>query len=160
MKRRAISCSESSTPTLKFISSPGCPQAAHVSQSFKLNQSCEHSHERKRESHHSTWRARRRFAFRRPNHFAASSVCQRLSSAYLGTQNRARASFLNSAGLCNVVMISSMDGHARYYLRHFPELRNEHNGGETLWYFGGTSISATATGANDNLSRWVSIASL
>ena len=55
---------------------------------------------------------------------------------YLGTQNRLD-DFFQLAGLCNVVMISSMDGHAQYYLRHFPELRKQHNGRETLWYLGG-----------------------
>jgi len=37
---------------------------------------------------------------------------------YLGTQNCLQE-FFELASLCNVVMISSMDGHSRYYLRGF-----------------------------------------
>ncbi len=55
---------------------------------------------------------------------------------YLGTQNRLQ-DFLRLAGLCNVVMISSMDGHARYYLREFPQLISQFRSESTLWYLGG-----------------------
>jgi len=40
---------------------------------------------------------------------------------YMGTQNRLE-DFIQVAGLINVVMISSVDGHSRYYLREFPKL--------------------------------------
>ena len=40
---------------------------------------------------------------------------------YMGTQNRLE-DFIQVAALANVVMISSMDGHSRYYLREFPKL--------------------------------------
>ena len=55
---------------------------------------------------------------------------------YLGAQNRLE-DFFRLAGLCNVVMISSMDGHARYYLREFPRLKRRFKTGGTLWYLGG-----------------------
>lgn len=55
---------------------------------------------------------------------------------YLGTQNRLE-DFFRLAALCNVVMISSMDGHARYYLREFPHLKRLFKSGGPLWYLGG-----------------------
>lgn len=55
---------------------------------------------------------------------------------YLGAQNRLE-DFFCLAGLCNVVMISSMDGHARYYLREFPRLKRQFKTDGTLWYLGG-----------------------
>ena len=44
---------------------------------------------------------------------------------YLGTQN-GLPDFFQLAPLCNVVMISTLDGHARHYLRDFPELKKQH----------------------------------
>jgi methylaspartate mutase epsilon subunit len=55
---------------------------------------------------------------------------------YMGTQNRLE-DFIQAAGLANVVMISSMDGHSRYYLREFPNLLRERSFAQTLWYLGG-----------------------
>src|SRR5689334_322403 len=55
---------------------------------------------------------------------------------YLGTQNTL-ADFFQRASLANLVMISSMDGHARYYLRDFPALKREFSTNGTLWYLGG-----------------------
>ena len=55
---------------------------------------------------------------------------------YLGTQNTL-ADFFQRASLANLVMISSMDGHARYYLRDFPALKREFSTDRTLWYLGG-----------------------
>ena len=55
---------------------------------------------------------------------------------YLGTQNTL-ADFFRMASLSNLVMISSMDGHARYYLREFPALKRKFNTNGTLWYLGG-----------------------
>ena len=55
---------------------------------------------------------------------------------YLGTQNTI-ADFFQMASLTNLVMISSMDGHARYYLREFPSLIREFNTNGTIWYLGG-----------------------
>ena len=55
---------------------------------------------------------------------------------YLGTQNTI-ADFFQLAHLANLVMISSMDGHARYYLREFPALKREFTTNGTLWYLGG-----------------------
>ena len=55
---------------------------------------------------------------------------------YLGTQNSLE-DFFRAAALCNVVMISSMDGHTRYYLRGFAELMKKYRVQGTLWYLGG-----------------------
>ena len=55
---------------------------------------------------------------------------------YLGTQNKLE-DFFQIAPLVNVVMISSMDGHGRIYLRGFPELIRTLNGNRPLWYVGG-----------------------
>ncbi len=55
---------------------------------------------------------------------------------YLGTQNRLE-DFVQIAPLANVVMISSMDGHGRYYLRGFPELIRHQPDSRPLWYVGG-----------------------
>ncbi|HEY9404141.1 MAG TPA: methylaspartate mutase subunit E [Pyrinomonadaceae bacterium] len=55
---------------------------------------------------------------------------------YLGTQNRLEH-FSQLAALANVVMISSMDGHAPYYLREFPELGRRTGSHRPLWYLGG-----------------------
>jgi methylaspartate mutase epsilon subunit len=55
---------------------------------------------------------------------------------YLGTQNRIE-DFFEWASLCNVVMISSMDGHSHYYLRQFPKMIKEYNAYGPLWYLGG-----------------------
>jgi len=55
---------------------------------------------------------------------------------YLSTQNRLE-DFFAIAPLANVVMISSMDGHGRYYLRGFPELVRELKVDRPLWYVGG-----------------------
>ena len=55
---------------------------------------------------------------------------------YLGTQNTL-SDFFQMAGMANIVMISSMDGHARYYLRDFPSFRKEFETNGTLWYLGG-----------------------
>lgn len=55
---------------------------------------------------------------------------------YLSTQNRLE-DFFAIAPLANVVMISSMDGHGRYYLRAFPELIRELKVDRPLWYVGG-----------------------
>ena len=55
---------------------------------------------------------------------------------YLGTQNTLPDFFL-LAGMANLVMISSMDGHARYYLREFPSFKRAFETNGTLWYLGG-----------------------
>ena len=66
---------------------------------------------------------------------------------YLGTQNTL-ADFFRLASLANVVMISSMDGHARYYLRDFPAFKRDFNTNGTLWYLGG-NLSVTNDGERD-----------
>lgn len=55
---------------------------------------------------------------------------------YLGTQNKLK-DFFQLATLFNVVMISNMDGHVRYYLRDFPEMMKEYQTQGPLWYLGG-----------------------
>jgi methylaspartate mutase epsilon subunit len=55
---------------------------------------------------------------------------------YLGTQNTL-PDFFQMAALANVVMISSMDGHARYYLREFSAFKREFDANGRIWYLGG-----------------------
>ena len=55
---------------------------------------------------------------------------------YLGTQNRLE-DFFQLASMCNAVLISSMDGHTRYYLREFLELMSQYKCHSPLWYLGG-----------------------
>jgi methylaspartate mutase epsilon subunit len=64
---------------------------------------------------------------------------------YLGTQNCLQE-FFELASLCNVVMISSMDGHSRYYLRGFQELMNQYKSRSSLWYLGGNLDVGDANG--------------
>jgi len=54
----------------------------------------------------------------------------------IGPQN-CLEEFFRLAPIYNVVMISSLDGHARYYLRNFPELMKRYQAHNTLWYVGG-----------------------
>lgn len=56
---------------------------------------------------------------------------------YLGTQTKLEE-FLQFARFSNAVMLSSMDGHTRHYLRRFVELLKQHQvQGGPLWYLGG-----------------------
>lgn len=55
---------------------------------------------------------------------------------FLGNQNGLE-DFFRLAGLCNAVMISSLDGHARYYLQGFRDLLAKYHPNSTLWYLGG-----------------------
>lgn len=54
----------------------------------------------------------------------------------LGPQNGLEEIF-QIAPFFNAVMISSMDGHTRHYLREFPELMRRYAAGGPLWYLGG-----------------------
>ena len=64
---------------------------------------------------------------------------------YLGTQNPLEE-FFACAPLCDVAMISSMDGHTRYYLREFPELMRRQQARSPLWYLGGNLTIGDALG--------------
>ena len=64
---------------------------------------------------------------------------------YLGTQNQLE-DFFRLAPMANAVLISSMDGHSRYYLRNFPELMRRHNGRGPHWYLGGNLHIGDAAG--------------
>jgi methylaspartate mutase E subunit/methylaspartate mutase S subunit len=64
---------------------------------------------------------------------------------YLGTQNRLEE-FFRFAAFCNAVMISSMDGHTRYYLHGFPELYRQFQPQGTRWYLGGNLHIGDAVG--------------
>jgi methylaspartate mutase epsilon subunit len=55
---------------------------------------------------------------------------------YLGTQNTV-ADFFRHAPLFDVVMISSMDGHSRFYLAEYPDLLAGSGSERPLWYLGG-----------------------
>jgi methylaspartate mutase epsilon subunit len=63
----------------------------------------------------------------------------------LGTQNQLE-DFCQRASLCDVVMISSMDGHTRYYLREFAELMQRYEARAPLWYLGGNLTIGDALG--------------
>jgi methylaspartate mutase epsilon subunit len=62
---------------------------------------------------------------------------------YLGTQNPLEE-FFRLAFLANVVMISDMDGHAKHYLREFPERRHTGQYSHILWYLGGNLVLGNA----------------
>jgi methylaspartate mutase epsilon subunit len=64
---------------------------------------------------------------------------------YLGTQNPLEEVF-RLAPFFNVVMISSMDGHTRHYLRSFPELMRRQQAVGPLWYLGGNLTIGDALG--------------
>jgi methylaspartate mutase epsilon subunit len=64
---------------------------------------------------------------------------------YLGTQNTLEEVF-RLAPFFNVVMISSMDGHTRRYLRDFPELMRRGQAAGPLWYLGGNLTIGDALG--------------
>nr|QEO74759.1 hypothetical protein [uncultured bacterium] len=64
---------------------------------------------------------------------------------YLGTQNRLE-DFFQLASLCNVVMVSNMDGHAKYYVRCFPDLKQQYMTRGPLWYLGGNLHIGDAQG--------------
>ena len=67
---------------------------------------------------------------------------------YLGTQNTLN-DFFEMGGLCNAVMISSMDGHTRYYLRGFAELMRQYKMQNVLWYLGGNLHIGNGDGLED-----------
>jgi len=60
------------------------------------------------------------------------------SVVYLGPQTRLEE-FCTLAPYVNAVLMSCMDGHARHYMRHFPEMRQEHES-EAKWYLGGNPV--------------------
>jgi methylaspartate mutase epsilon subunit len=64
---------------------------------------------------------------------------------YLGTQTKLE-DYFQMAALADVVMISSMDGHGRYYLREFPELMRQYNARGARWYLGGNLHIGDAVG--------------
>ncbi len=58
---------------------------------------------------------------------------------YLGPQTLLE-DFFCLAATCNVVMISCMDGHARRYLRTWPELAVRYPAAGVRWYLGGNPV--------------------
>lgn len=64
---------------------------------------------------------------------------------FLGPQNRLEEIF-QVALFFNAVMISSVDGHARHYLRDFPELTRRCGARGPLWYLGGNLTIADPLG--------------
>jgi methylaspartate mutase epsilon subunit len=64
---------------------------------------------------------------------------------YMGTQNPLE-DFFRFASMCNVVMISDMDGHAEHYLREFPEKKKTLKRGSPLWYLGGNLVLGNISG--------------
>lgn len=70
------------------------------------------------------------------------------SVVYLGTQNTIE-DFFEVSPYVNIVMVSCMDGHARHYLRRFPEYINERRSG-ALWYLGGNPAVEELIGGERN----------
>lgn len=68
---------------------------------------------------------------------------------YLGPQNTLEDLF-QWAPFCNLVMVSSMDGHARRYLRDFPELKRRHPDPGVLWFLGGNLAVDGGCGAEQH----------
>jgi methylaspartate mutase E subunit/methylaspartate mutase S subunit len=65
--------------------------------------------------------------------------------AYLGIQNSV-AEFVANAYVANAVFVSSMDGHAAYYLQDLPRLRSAAPA-SAKWYIGGNLVVGDALGA-------------
>ncbi len=62
---------------------------------------------------------------------------QNFDVLYIGTQNSIDV-FFEYAPLVNVVLVSCMDGHAKKYLKRFPELYSFTSGdNHTVWFLGG-----------------------
>jgi methylaspartate mutase epsilon subunit len=61
---------------------------------------------------------------------------------HLGVQNRLD-DFFRPAETADAVLISSLDGHARHYLRDFPNLRRRFGLAGPLWYVGGNLCAGT-----------------
>ena len=64
---------------------------------------------------------------------------------YMGIQNRIE-DFFDFSSVANAVLISNMDGHARHYLRGFPELFRHRPNPAALWYIGGNLTIGDAIG--------------
>jgi len=64
---------------------------------------------------------------------------------FAGTQNPL-AEIFRLSHFFDVVMISSMDGHTRQYLREFPELMRSQQASRPLWYLGGNLTIGDALG--------------
>ncbi|MCH7775513.1 MAG: methylaspartate mutase subunit E [Gemmatimonadetes bacterium] len=59
---------------------------------------------------------------------------------YIGTQNPIET-FWAYAPSVNVIMVSCLDGHARSYLKSFPELRLRYSGqNQPVWFLGGNPV--------------------
>jgi methylaspartate mutase epsilon subunit len=63
----------------------------------------------------------------------------------IGIQNSLET-FVRLAHRCNVVMISSLDGHAHYYMSTFPELMQRYQAHQPLFYLGGNLTIGDAVG--------------
>lgn len=64
---------------------------------------------------------------------------------YLGPQTKVEQ-FFQFASIANIAMISCMDGHARKYLREFPELAQRYQPRDLRWYLGGNPALGTGPG--------------
>lgn len=64
------------------------------------------------------------------------ALSDRYQVFYLGIQNPLE-SFFQHVPLCNAVMISCMDGHARHYLTEFPAMLRARKNISQNWYLGG-----------------------
>jgi len=55
---------------------------------------------------------------------------------YIGIQNKIN-DFYEVSNTVDAVLISNMDGHAKYYLSSFPEYKQKNTNKKTKWYLGG-----------------------
>ncbi len=67
---------------------------------------------------------------------------------YLGPQTDLEE-FFRLSSVCNAVLISCMDGHARSYLRRFPEFMQQYPNPGVKWYIGGNPALGGEVGAEN-----------
>ncbi|MCP5112554.1 MAG: hypothetical protein GY953_17140, partial [bacterium] len=65
---------------------------------------------------------------------------------YLGPRSRLD-DFFQLLSIANLVMVSCMDGHAKQYLRRFPDLLTRYPNGRAKWYLGGNPVLGDRRGA-------------
>lgn len=74
------------------------------------------------------------------------ALARRYRVLYVGPQSEPE-DFFHFGSIANVVMISCMDGHARKYLRRFPEFMQQHPSPSVKWYLGGNPALGSELGS-------------
>jgi methylaspartate mutase epsilon subunit len=80
------------------------------------------------------------------------ALSERYQVFYLGTQNPLET-FFEHAPLCNLIMISCMDGHAHRYLQSFPRMLVERPKMQNVWYLGGNLAIGDGLGCEGQFMR-------